>query len=1177
MMIIGQMRLYRGIGCAVWISLVWCATAVYVDHERSLHEASKTDGLAKGHSCGLSHPGIQKLLDVPSEKVPQDYLRKTATKAVAQDGVRQLEGNDDFMPIQEAEEQGLTNQIRIRLLWDVIKAGDYTGVKNSEPIARQCNFIGEEIELIFDGSEIWTEDPCPQTEFMVNAKDSETSASERKDASNRFAVMKRRTEWAADYWEKTLRVKPVEDEIVLSSNIMQSFDLAEESQIQNDTDVVVIMTARPAPFSSVAGYASCLQRDQYQRCTVGQFNWIPDLFDVGGQNADNVIRSERHTAVHELTHILGGILVGDSNNRAHIDNNGSIKSFEDIAITETESADYPRQVTKIKTEKVLEIARRDYDCPTLDGVALEDVPLGKGAHWESRLLGPEFMSYGSSSGEVYISDLTLAFLADTNQYVVDFSRGGLLVEPTEVTFKLGGPSFLSAGSLKQETPPEPLSPGALTWGRGEGCAFLTESARKWSSQYRCEKHQEYGCTADNKNSAVCTLKTGWEIPRKFSCGEYDQGSEGYVCDTVEGCSSSTCPLPEMFQYFKKDELKEAFSNVEVDTSNIDLERLGGFSSSMDHVPIRVRFWNCRDQKAATNGSSRDGEEGGGLDISDFTGGILADMDRFGGQEHCKTCRCFLSSLRELTSFAFDPRFPQFGLCYRANCFRKDYLQVAVRNQLGGVNWYKCPDKGGKFNIAGFTGAFHCPEPKQFCRMEEISGIRYPETDPLFELVFFSVLGGILLIFICICCGPNWRNKMVAKTKRGCGLTLFFHHSQAKTSDSVKLGRPFAQAPDARTGLALLVLNTFMAGTGLSIFALAVYGVVEGLISTASIPLFIGGSSISAISMMGMISGRKPAYGPSCCAAVFYYISLTAVLVVLWFVGFTIFFPSSWDIHVEENIDVYTDMLPNSFDKDAETPKQAEQIAETLRENIALIIGIIGSLFVFYSINLVLLTKIISLRNVVAMNYTFMNNASWVMGLICTAVGISFAVFQGTFAGEEAIPTMLIAIGLFVTVTGVTGTFGAFKKSRKLIFLNLLLTFVVISMMIAVVVLAFLEGADIDATVDSMSEDEKREISKDMGFATLSDEELEENLRSNFRRFGMAFIVTTILFSVMFGSGILFAKYVKHWNEHEAPKDEMKKPKMSVPTAKSRNGAKNGRSKGRGNKVSQDRSPKSTHQ
>jgi hypothetical protein len=39
------------------------------------------------------------------------------------------------------------------------------------------------------------------------------------------------------------------------------------------------------------------------------------------------------------------------------------------------------------------------------------------------------------------------------------------------------------------------------------------------------------------------------------------------------------------------------------------------------------------------------------------------------------CRCFVSSLREITTLSLDTSFPQRGRCYLSNCYRVDYLQV----------------------------------------------------------------------------------------------------------------------------------------------------------------------------------------------------------------------------------------------------------------------------------------------------------------------------------------------------------------------------------------------------------------------------------------------------------------------------------------------------------------------
>ena len=54
----------------------------------------------------------------------------------------------------------------------------------------------------------------------------------------------------------------------------------------------------------------------------------------------------------------------------------------------------------------------------------------------------------------------------------------------------------------------------------------------------------------------------------------------------EACDSSTCPLPSMYQYFTEDERSDALSRADVDASSVNINRLGGFSDSMDHVPVR---------------------------------------------------------------------------------------------------------------------------------------------------------------------------------------------------------------------------------------------------------------------------------------------------------------------------------------------------------------------------------------------------------------------------------------------------------------------------------------------------------------------------------------------------------------------------------------------------------------
>ena len=63
-----------------------------------------------------------------------------------------------------------------------------------------------------------------------------------------------------------------------------------------------------------------------------------------------------------------------------------------------------------------------------------------------------------------------------------------------------------------------------------------------------------------------------------------------------------------------------------------------------------------------------------------------------------------------------------------NCYREDYLQVAIKGQFGknAAYWYKCPAEGGKLYITGFTGSLTCPPAAEFCAAETVTGIKYPE-------------------------------------------------------------------------------------------------------------------------------------------------------------------------------------------------------------------------------------------------------------------------------------------------------------------------------------------------------------------------------------------------------------------------------------------------------------------
>lgn len=49
------------------------------------------------------------------------------------------------------------------------------------------------------------------------------------------------------------------------------------------------------------------------------------------------------------------------------------------------------------------------------------------------------------------------------------------------------------------------APGQLTWGRGQGCAFVKQPAQQWPASYTCSSKTAFGCTPDHYMSARCIV------------------------------------------------------------------------------------------------------------------------------------------------------------------------------------------------------------------------------------------------------------------------------------------------------------------------------------------------------------------------------------------------------------------------------------------------------------------------------------------------------------------------------------------------------------------------------------------------------------------------------------------------------------------------------------------------
>ena len=159
----------------------------------------------------------------------------------------------------------------------------------------------------------------------------------------------------------------------------------------------------------------------------------------------------------------------------------------------------------------------------------------------------------------------------------------------------------------------------------------------------------------------------------------------------------------MYQYFTDSEAARAAG-----LSSATAGSTGGVSSAMDYAPIRFGYWDCQNVELSplfnANVTRNNDGQGGGSSLTQRIQEATGFMSMFGGQSHCKNCRCFQSSLVELTRAKVDPKFPRFGLCYRSNCYTANHLQFGLPSQFDRsfVYWYACPEEGGKLYIPGYT-------------------------------------------------------------------------------------------------------------------------------------------------------------------------------------------------------------------------------------------------------------------------------------------------------------------------------------------------------------------------------------------------------------------------------------------------------------------------------------------
>ncbi|XP_057594752.1 leishmanolysin-like peptidase isoform X2 [Hippopotamus amphibius kiboko] len=317
-----------------------------------------------------------------------------------------------------------------------------------------------------------------------------------------------------------------------------------------DADFVLyvgaLATERCSHENIISYAAYCQQEAKMDRPIAGYANLCPNMISTQPQEFVGMLSTVKHEIIHALG-FSAGLFAFYRDKDGHpltsrfadglppFNYSLGLYQWSDKVVRKVERLWDVRDNKRVShtvyllvTPRVVDEARKHFQCPILEGMELENQG-GMGTelnHWEKRLLENEAMT-GSHTQNRVLSRITLALMEDTGWYKANYSMAE-----------------------------------KLDWGRGMGCDFVRRSCKFWIDQQR-QKRQMLSPYCD-------TLRSN---PLQLTCRQ-DQRAVA-VCNLQKFPK----PLPQEYQYF--DEL----SGVPAE----DLPYYGGSVEIADYCPFSQEF------------------------------------------------------------------------------------------------------------------------------------------------------------------------------------------------------------------------------------------------------------------------------------------------------------------------------------------------------------------------------------------------------------------------------------------------------------------------------------------------------------------------------------------------------------------------------------------------------------
>jgi len=176
-------------------------------------------------------------------------------------------------------------------------------------------------------------------------------------------------------------------------------------------DIVIVPIFSELSSSTIASASPMLIDSSTKRPIFGYVK-LSSLYDFTEINAFEYLSM---VLLHEITHIL----VFSKSLYSYYQTNDTVLTYE--VINEINR-------TKISTSKVIEYAKKHFNCENITGIELENYGSSGsiGSHWESRIMLGDYM-ISTNYAEFVISDITMALFEDSGWYGVNIFGSDLIL------------------------------------------------------------------------------------------------------------------------------------------------------------------------------------------------------------------------------------------------------------------------------------------------------------------------------------------------------------------------------------------------------------------------------------------------------------------------------------------------------------------------------------------------------------------------------------------------------------------------------------------------------------------------------------------------------------------------------------------------------------------------------